>query len=584
MVRSLGDLHPLGLYSDAPDFLGPVEPPGFSFPANDLESDYPTPDQDLKEALKDASLALKVFQFLLDLAKMTGDKVQEEKLKKEIEKAKKKIAEGQGKMVEGSKILNESANGLGLSNADINSLVSQFTATQNQINSQLSLISGFSSAISSLDSSINSATSDLTGAQARLQQAMNRANYLPGITGLQQQRVDIRSANSDIFNLNSTINSLQSTRGDYINSMNQAGEKYNSLIPVANDYRAGIQSAMNTANAWEAKRSQGAQMYNDGAKDVQDGGKIAVDAGKGFNSWRNNVDLPLVEASSGSRNLSGALESFSEGNYFTGTGQVLNGGFESMIRNGGDAVAQQYGGYFGTLMDSAWRGGDQTIKQGGDLGDWAKNTSLNAGNTFIGLQNIQQVQQSLELASAILGNKSNPTAPYQAGDVLARQGVPNALESIGKITGTVLPLTPYAPITPAVNATWKGVVVGGTGVATTINEAVNTPISTDVYRGEKIPLPVGGRGLGTIPGGPGKPALGMVTIAGLTLSAEGTARGIVEGLFKSNPNLASQTAQKIVDMSRSGNWTPPLRVGGSDGVTIRPAYNDNGIVGPAVAY
>jgi hypothetical protein len=410
------------------------------------------------------------------------------------------------------------------------------------------------------------ANANLANSQSFLDYALNRANYSAGITGLQKQRADIRSANTDIFNIGSTINSLESTRADYITSMNTAGEKYNSLIPVAEANARGVQSAYDLAKSYETQRADASRQYNSGSQSVRDGIQTANNAGSDFKSYQNNVNLPLIEASSGSKNLSGALESFSEGNNFTGTAQVFNGGLESAIRNGGDAMMKQYGGVAGAIVNSIGVGADQTLRSNGDFGDFAFNATIQAGNTFVGLQNIIQAQQGVELASAIIDNTSNPTAWYQGGTVLAQQTVPNTIQAFGTVTTNVLPFTPFAPVTPVAKAVLPGIVVGATGIATTINEAINTPISTPITP-DRTPLQIG-RGLyAPIPGGAGIPSLGTVGAVGTVMTAVSTAEAIVSQLFQSNPNLAIQTSQAIIGMSQSGNWTPPLRSGE---ITLRP--------------
>ena len=554
MVRSVGELLPFE--------------EGYSAPAPDHSQDYGGPDQDTSGSLKDASLALKIFQSLLDFARMIGDKVQKAKLEKSIAQAKKKIAEGQKDMMEASTKINEASDGIYSANDQVNSFIQNLSSTKFEINTQLSLINDISGSISGINNQLVSENAKLANAQSRLDYALNRANYSAGISGLQKQRADIRSANADIFNIGSSINDLENTRENYITSMNTAGEKYNSLIPVAEAQARGAQSAYDLAKSYEAQRAQGAEQFNRGGQSVRDGIQIGHDAGGKFKDWQQNVDLPIVEASSGARNISGALESFSEGNNFTGTAQVLNGGLESAVRNGGDVVMKQYGGVAGAILNSIGTGADQTLRSNGDFGDFALNATIQAGNTFVGLQNIIQAQQGVELASIIIDNTSNPTAWYQGGTVLAQQTVPNTIQALGTVTTNVLPCTPFAPATPVVKAVLPGVVVAGTGIATGINETINTPLSTDIYRGERTPLPIGGRGLyEPIPGGPGAPSQGTVGAVSGVMTAVATAEAILGQLFKSNPNLPIETSNGIIEMSRSGNWTPPLRSGE---ITLRP--------------
>jgi hypothetical protein len=552
MVRPVGELLPFE--------------EGFSAPANWDSDPYAGTDSDTSQNLQDASLALKIFSALLDFARMIGDKVQQAKLEKSIAQAKKKIADGQKEMADASMKINEASDGIYSANDQINSFVQNISSVKFEINTQLSLINDFSSSIFGINNQLVSANANLANAQSRLDYALNRANYSAGITGLQKQRADIRSANTDIFNIGSSINDLENTRENYITSMNTAGEKYNSLIPIAEAQARGAQSAYDLAKNYEAQRAQGAEQFNRGGQSVRDGIQTANDAGSDFKSWQQNFDLPIVEASSGAKNLSGALESFSEGNNFTGSAQVFNGGLESAIRNGGDATLKQYGGSLGMLLSSIGAGADQTLRSGGDFGDFALNATIQAGNSFVGLQNIIQAQQGLELASAIIDNTSNPTAPYQAGTVLAQQTVPNTIQALGTATTNVLPFTPFAPATPVVKAVLPGIVVGGTGIATTINEAINTPISTPITP-DRTPLQIG-RGLyAPTPGGPGVPSLGTVGAVGTVMTAVATAEAILTQFFESNPNLAIQTSQAIIGMSQSGNWTPPLRSGE---ITLRP--------------
>lgn len=536
----------------------------------DPDSDYAGPDCDTQEMLKSASLALKALESLLKLASTITDAKMKADLQKSIEDAKRKIAEGQEKMIDASNKINEATNGLAGANEQINSLVGELSSIQNSMALELANITSIAGSIAGIDARIGTASGSLAEAQARFDRALNRANYPAGSAGLQQQRADLRSANLDIFNLNSTIADLQNTRGQAVFEMNQAGDRYNNQIPQANAVRDGVQSAYDIANQYQGLRDAGANQFNEGASVVRDGYNTALDAGRAYRDFQQNVLMPMTEGATGARGLSKALNNIAEGNNFSAVSDIMNSGLESGLRNAGNATLNQFGGLWGTTVSEAGRALDQTIKSNGTVMDFFQNVAINTGNKLLGVSNFIEVGKGVENAYQF----SKAGDVNGAGMELAQRITPNAIQGVMTVGQTVLPFTPLAPVTPAVSALTPAVVTAGTGVVTTLVESAQAPFSQPITRPGVTP-----GGLGTGPGerglgagqALGKPSAPTVAVAGMIITAIETARTGVSTVLGQRSDLAVGTSIKISDMAHSGTspiqWTPSLRPGS---VELRP--------------
>ena len=543
------------------------------------ELDYQGPDQDTsgtgdpEKELKYASLALSVLEKLLSFAKLVGDKIAESELRNAISKAKEKINSGQNQMSGASDKMYDYGLGIGEANSQLNQLSPELSQIKLDIGNTLSTMADLTTAISGVNGQISNLNTELAQANAIMDKAMNRANYPMTVDGLKQWRSDRMTSAKNVFDISNNIAGLENTREGYVDSLNVAGSKYNSLIPIAEAKTEGVKNAYDVLHSYEAKVAEASQQWRNGAGEVQGGQKTLENGLQKYNSYQENVAVPLLEASSGSRNLSSALNSFSEYNYVTGSEQIIKGGLESLVRNGGDAFAKQAFGSFGQLSDSLATSLDRTIKNGGNVSDFMKDALIESGNSFVGLNHFMASQQSFELANAISENKSNPIAERQAWLELSRNAVPEAIQGGAKIAETTLQLSPYPGATTLVRALTPAFSVGSTGFFTTGIEAVNTPTSQEIYRGEKNPLSIGGSG-GirnlTQPYPAGLPGKATVVMAGIGITLSELGKSTISQQIASGSVNTGNVQDKILNMSKSGYWTPPLRASGPDSISIRP--------------
>lgn len=510
--------------------------------------DYGGPDCDTKDLLNSASDALKALSALLKLSTTITDAKLRADFEKAVKDAQRKIIDGQNRMIDASNKINEASNGLASANNDINSLMSDLSSIQNSINLELSNISLISGAIASIDTRLAGANTSLADAQARFDRALNRANYPAGSTGLSQQRADLRSANLDIFNLNSTILDLQNTQANYISDMNSAGERYNNLIPQANAVRDGVASAYQIAGGYESARNQASQEWNSGTGLVREGYNDFKGAGDAYRNAQENILMPMVEGATGARGLSNALSHIAEGQNFTAVADLLNAGLESGLRNAGNATLNQFGGMWGSMLNTAGQSADQTIRQGGDLGDFFRNVAVNGANTLLGANDFIRVGEGVKKAYEF-----STYGDFSGAGQLASGITSDLVTGVGKVTGTVLPLTPMAPLTPAVQALTPAVATGSSSIVETMVQTAQTPISQPLTPGGISPFPtgIGGRGIGERPTS-GPPSAITVAIAGTTIGAYNTGASALGGVLGQNANLSTKASVEIASMAKSG--------------------------------
>jgi len=451
-------------------------------------------------------------------------------------------------MIDASNKISQASNGLAGANSEINSLMSDLSGIQNQINLELANISLISGAVNALGGQIASANASLADAQARFDRAMNRANYPAGSAGLNQQRNDLRAINNDIFGINSAIADLQNTQANYISDMNAAGERYNNLIPQANAARDGVTAAYEMAGQYEAARNAAAGQFNDGAGRIRDGYNQFNGAADAYRNSQENVLMPMTEAATGARGLSNALGHLAEGQNFTAVADLMNAGLESGLRNAGNATLNQFGGLWGTMLSTAGQSADQTIRQGGNLGDFFRNAAVNGANRLLGADNFIQVGEGVRQAYQFA-----EAGDFNGAGMLASGITSNLVQGTGELAATFLPFTPAAPLTPAVQALTPAVATSASGIVETMVQAGQTSLSQPITPGGINPFPtgLGGRGIGERPTS-GPPSSLTVAIAGTTITAYNTAASAVGGLLGANPNLSGKVSFEISSMANSG--------------------------------
>lgn len=525
----------------------------------DPPSEYGGDDCDLSSLLKDASKALRVLSDLLKLSKTITDAKARADFEKAVKDAMKKVGDGRQEMIEASNRLSYLSSDISGNNARINDLVSSLSSVQNNMSLELANIASITSSIAGIDSRLSTSASQLADAQARFDRAMNRANYAPGSTGLLQQRTDLRSANLDIFNINSTIADLQNTKANYITDMNTSGDRYNNLIPQANAVRDGVASAYQVAQDLEGQRASASDQYNRGGQTARDGYNDLLSAGRAYKDYQQNVAMPLTETASGSRGLSSMLNNFAEGNNYSGIADVMNTGLESTLRNSAPNLAP-YGGFFTATISDAGKALDATARTGGDIGDAVGRFMVESGNRYLGVKDGIQLGQSVEKIYQFAGAND-----WQGvGMELESRAVPSALQLGSTLAQTGFNIMGMAPVSGALQAVTPGVISGASGGLSTLRNMTMTDISQPLTPSSPREI---GRGLieRQTSGPPGALTVGAV---GSFITAENIAKNTVGGMLNQNPNIASDLSVKISDMARSGvNWPGKLSPGT---VTLRP--------------
>jgi hypothetical protein len=537
--------------------------------------EYGGPDCDTKDLLNSASDALKALSALLKLSTTITDAKLRADFEKAVKDAQQKVIDGQNKMIDASNKINEASNGLATANNDINSLMSDLTSIQNSINLELSNISLISGAISSINTQLAGANDSLAQAQARFNDALGKpSSAFAG--GSKEKRDTLRNLNNDMFNLNSTILDLQNTNANYFNDMNSAGERYNNLIPQANAVKDGVTNAYGVAQQYQDARNSASQQFNDGANGIRNGYNDFKGAGDAYRNAQENILMPMVEGATGAKGLSNALANIAEGQNFTAVSDVLNAGLESGLRNAGNATLNQFGGMWGSMLSTAGQSADQTIRQGGDLGDFFRNVAVNGANKLLGAQDFiragQGVQQAYQFTQA---------GDWQGAGMLASGITSNLVTGTGAVAGTALPFTPLAPLTPVVVATTPAIATGASSIVETMVQTAQTPISRPLTPGG-TPLTVGGRGIYERPTA-GQPSAGTVAIAGTLIGVSNTATSLVSGLLGGSSNLSNRASVEISNMANSGtrviDWGSRLQPGS---IELRPPTTIPVSIGGAV--
>ena len=557
MVRTLGQQGfsaPGGLYSDAPGFTGPVLP----------KNDYDAPDEETSDTLEDIAKALAALEKLLQLASGIADAKLRADFEREVREAQRKIQQGQRTMLDASQKISEASNGIYSANDQINSLSSQLSSVQNQMGLELANISSIASSIAGIDTRLSSASDALSAAQSRYNEAMNRANYPAGSAGLAQQRNDLRAINNDIFNLNSTILDLQNTRGQEIFNMNEAGTRYNNLIPVANATRDGVASAYEMAGGFESQRAAGLQQFNEGAGSIREGYGQFLGAGEAYQNARDNILMPLAQSRVWASGASQAINQIAQGNYLSGVAEIANAGWNMGMLNPANASLAPFSGLAQGTFSSAGKALDMELRATGgdvssiDAGRLMTNLTIEAGNRFLGVKEFQNAVVSIG-DSVTLADAGDFTG---ASLIATTQAVPSLMYGLSTIGQTVAPFTgPLAPvIAGAIPPVRDAVNALQSGVVNTMVNAFQTPFSQPLSPSTPKTGP-GERGLleRAVVGPPSAP---FVLGAGALITAAKTAEGLTTSYFQNNRGIASETASQIYDIGKNpANWPPSLKPG-----------------------
>lgn len=555
--------------SGDPGFIGPVSPlvpgdPGFIGPVK--PDPYGAPDSEVREALQDVATALNVLEKLLQLAYGLTDAELRADFEREVREAQRKLIEGQRQMMDASQKIADASNGLYGANDQINALASQLSSVQNQMGLELASISGIASTIAGLDSRISSTTQQLADANARYNQALNRANYPAGSTGLTQQRNDLRAINNDIFNLNTSILDLENTRGQEIFNMNQAGDRYNNLLPQEQAIRSGVRSAYDMAGSFEAQRNAGIAQANTASGFMRDGYNQYLGAGQAYQNARDNILMPLAQSRIGASGASQAINQISQGNYFSAGAEVMRAGWNLGMMNPANASLVPFSGLVQGTFQSVGNSVDAEIRRAGgvenvDFGRLMLNATIDSGNRFLAVKDFQRatvaIGDTVELAQAGDGRGATLIATTQAIPALI-SGVSTVAQTaspfLGPIGAGMAPAIP--PARDAINALQSG--------------AINTAYRVYEADWSRTPSPSTprkiGRGLIEYQTVSGQAESGVSKISvggfGAVSTAVNAAEGAVTSYFRNNREIASDTANRIDAIGRNpANWPPAMPPG-----------------------
>ena len=530
----------------------------------------------------DTAQALDIISKLSSGVAQLADTMFKAELQKKLGDAYNKAKDAQGRGMQAGNAMNEIQNQMNDVRNTINSLNTQRNGLLSTLNSLEGNISSIQLQINSTQQSIstlNSNVSALTVQLKSLQSSSARAKYPPGLAGTQQWRADQLALNDQIKATQLKVLDYSKQKDALGANMNAVGAQKAALTPQIKevDDRIGEQYKIDTQ--LQSQRREQAKAYAEARRDGQKSLQDAQDAVVDYQDKSKDILVPLSECSGGAKTLAKALVKFEKDKWASGAGDLLRGGFESGMRNfaspalgwasffGADGITAISDGLQNTIDSSNSQNLEQNIQS------FIKNVAISAGDEFVGLNYWMALDSSLELSYAILNNPNNPNAGTDAMNEWAINGVPNAVQAVGKPVekASYFFVGPAGP--PVAEKVTSTLALASSGLLQTAINAELAPLSAPLTPGEYNPRPMG-KGLFYPPEGFGsRGSLGTVVGVGMGATLIEVGKGIMSDGAKQNPKSVAQINKALTDLTRVYSVQNKLK--GS--VEIRPTDIPTGI-------
>jgi len=565
MPRSLGDFHALGAYFDDPYFIGPVAPPELSYPLDpNKDGDYQGNDEDLspdaKEILKTIAFWSPILSGVGDLTKNFLKSYADAKLANDLNSAKGKMDQARSGMADYGGRIGADMGNIGQSNENLGSLGNTLFDLGNGISSQLSALSNISQSIGSLNTQLSQQTMALEGAQRRLDQAMARTDLSLG-----EKRSEIKSANADVRDKNLAVNDTSFQISSMTDSYNLVGSQLTQNIQTANIVKSDLATEYAQNQKFREALKADVKGYNQSAEAFSSAMGDARDAVNSYKDFGNNVLMPIAEGSAGIRGLGKISGAVADGKYGEASGIALSSGFDAYVRNGGSQLGAVQGLVGGSLVGIGM-GIDDTIKSGGDIGDFIVNASSRVGQATLRTNDMMKVADGFDVAYTVLNNQANPNRVYDSAQIMIQQMGPSA-SIVGTWMTTASSLIPgINAISPAVGVVSKvlpATAQGATAIAVeTVNKVATSGFSGTV--GDYPTRPIG-RGLVVRESGGTASALTIMGAGGVA-TAINAGKSVTLGLIN-NKDYAMEASSAVNSIATTGilNSTIPsgsVKIGG----------------------
>ena len=523
----------------------------------------------LDDVLKGSATGVGIMSWIIDFIKDFTKTQADNKLQQDMKKASDKINSGKDGMADAGGKIDSASQALFGENQNISGLASDLFSLGNTASNQLSTLNSLATSISGFQNTLQQQTLALNDANARLDYAMNRANYPAGIKGLQQQRADARSANSDILNISTAKLQTESSLSSLTAQSTTVGSQYNQTLSQISSKQSDLVSAYDRASTFQNALNSGVNQWNQSAKTYSDG---VNDVRSGVNNYQNTINntvVPLAETASGLSGASKVLSAVSEQKYGQATAEALKSGLNQAIISGAPPELSMVKGLAGAVIDSAGK----AVDRGGDPRQGMLNFAQAVGDATIRVSDMVKIGQNLSLANTILNNPTNPNRVYDASQVVVQQ-VGTAVQVGGTITQTVSSVVPGAQaLSPLIGVGVRAGAPIAQGLAQTTVEAVNQLSQGRVFGnltpgGDQLSaFPVGGRQIGNRPAGytPGSTGAVETIVGGSLVSMIQGGKAVTIGLVQ-NQNYANQASAMVNAIANTGLGGKPLPPGS---VTIR---------------
>ena len=561
MPQSVGYLNSLGAYSDDPGFIGPVLPPEFSSPGDYEGADSDT-SSDTQEFLKDFEFWTGIFAGATDLTRNFLKANADSNLKKSMEGAKNKIDQGKQGMMDYGQKIGQSVENINQTNENLTTLSNNLFDIGNGIASQLNALGSLTQSLNVLDQQLYQQTMQLEVAQARLDQAMARTDF----TSLGEKRVEIKSANSTLRDINLAVNETGFQIASFSESYNTVGSQLAENVQSANSVRQDISQTYEQNQAFRQALASNVNGYNQSASTMSSGFGDVRQAVNSYQEFNTNVLSSMAEGSAGVRGLGQIAGAVAGGRYGEATAVALKGGVDAYVRNGGPvelAVAQ---GLIGSAIIGAGRSIDNSIKSGANFETAVTNFAIDMGQATLRTTDALKVFQGMDTAYTVLNNTTNPDRVYLASQIAVQQIGP-AVSIAGTWATTATSLVPgMQAFTPAVGIVAKALPALAQGSAQiaveTVNKISDSGVSGTVGNYPTRPI---GRGLVTRESG-GTPSALTIIGAGGVATLINSGKAVTIGLTNNN-NFAIEASNAVNAIANTGaikSTIPPGAVTAGD--------------------